>query len=111
MWHIHAQISFGASGAPTIEEAKGVVSIVRNNTGLYTINLRDQFGGFMHASHTPMLAAGAPAAPEMVIRSIANINASSPSIQVAFLDSAGAAADPASGEQVFIHLVLKNTTK
>lgn len=109
--HIFAQVSFAAAGAPTLVSGKGVESIVRNSAGLYTINLQDSFAGVMDIEHKPLLAVGAPAAPLMVIRSVSNINdLSAPSVQVGFTDSSGVATDPASGEQVLMHIILKNTT-
>lgn len=109
--HIFAQVSFAAAGAPTLVSGKGVASITRNSAGLYTIALQDSFAGVMQIDHKPLLASGAPAAPLMVIRSVSNINdLSAPSVQVGFTDAAGVATDPASGEQVLIHITLKNTT-
>lgn len=109
--HIFAQVSFAAAGAPTLVSGKGVASITRNSAGLYTIQLQDSFAGVMQIDHKPLLAAGAPAAPLMVIRSVSNINdLSAPSVQVGFTDETGVATDPASGEQVLIHITLKNTT-
>lgn len=108
---IFAQISFAALGVPTLVAGKGVSSIERVSAGLFNIHLREPFGGVMHVQQMPLLASGAPAAAQMVVRSVSNINTlSDPQIQVEFLDAAGAAIDPASGEQVLMQIILKNTT-
>lgn len=108
---IFAQISFAALGAPTLVSGKGVKSVERLSAGLFRIHLRENFGGVMMVSSSPLLASGAPAAPHMVIRSVSNINdLSDPRVDIVMQDSSGVATDPASGEQIMLQIILKNTT-
>lgn len=107
---IFARVSFGASGAPTLQEGKGISSIVRLSAGLYEIRLREGFAGVMMVAASPLMASGSPASPIMVVREISQSNSlTSPRIRIEFQNAAGAATDPASGSLRLIHIITKNT--
>lgn len=101
---IFARVSFGASGAPTLQAGKGVVSIARVSAGRYHIVLKDTFRTLNMVKHV-FINASAPASPSMFVIVNNTQAASAPSIDIVF-NSAGTATDPASGELVMLQLVL-----
>lgn len=109
---IWMNVSFGANGAATLVSGKnqGISSIsAPTASGAYTITLQDNFARLLEADAS-FIAAGAPAAPEMVIRED-NSAAAGKTIKVVFYAPDGSTATcPASGEVGLIHLVLKNSS-
>ncbi len=126
MVNLFATVSFGASGAPTLQTwdpikrsystagstgTKGIKSIVRVSTGLYTITLQDPYNKFLGAAISFQNASASAAPFQFWPTPNANLNVSAtPSIQVQFANSSGTATDPASGEQVVINLTLMDST-
>lgn len=118
---IYLRVTFGASGAPTIDrsgfQSQGIVSVTRNSAGLYTIVFGTQAGMLdvyykllmvKHVFDESGNSGTAPLSPGMFV--VANsISTSAASIQIEF-NSGGTATDPASGEAVFLEFVLKNST-
>lgn len=87
-----------------------MASVSRLSAGKLRIALENNFSGVMVVTKENKLSAGAPAAPIMVVRDESMISdLSSPRIDVEMLDTAGVATDPASGEVIKLHLILKNT--
>jgi hypothetical protein len=113
---IFAHVTFGASGAPTLDavNSKGVVSITRNSAGLYTIvfgtsALRLDPYSYLCMVKQVFINATAPAAPGMYIVADNSANPALASIQVQF-NAAGVATDPASGEQVKMEMTFRNSS-
>lgn len=109
--HIHAKIAIGASGAPTLNAplSKGILSIVRNSAGDYTIRLTDSFNQLMMVDMLMQNATGIPAAPDMGLKANSVNSATVPSIEIV-TSAAGVATDPASGDTMFLHLVCRNAS-
>jgi len=110
---LYMQVSFGASGAPTLVTTspatnQGIVSITRNAAGKYTILLQDSYVRLMKATHN-FIGASAPASPGMFVVSDSSSNLASPTIQIQF-NAAGVSTDPASGDVVQLQLTLKNSS-
>jgi hypothetical protein len=117
---LFALVTFGASGAPTLNAAKskGIKSITRTSAGLYVVTFGtvgqpavtvDTYNDIFGVHHRFLLASGHPAAPNMFIVSQAVATAGTMTIQ--FDNAAGTAAtDPASGEAVYLTFDLKNST-
>lgn len=108
---IYCDVTFGATGAPTLVQAKskGITSVVRISAGKYTITLMDKYVDLFGIDFIFLNATGIAAAPEMGV--ISNLVASTPpTIQVQFSNNAGAATDPASGDEVKMDIQLKNST-
>lgn len=110
------QVSFGASGAPTLISAvgginnamsKGIASISRLSAGKYRIVLQDNFGGLLMVRHV-FQNATAPAAPGMYIVADNSSNLANPTIDIQF-NAAGTATDPGNGEVVLMEIISKNT--
>ncbi len=108
--HIVAKITIGSSGAPTLTNAKGIVSMTHTGTGAYTIVLKDNYYLFMSASASFISSTSAPAAPSLNVVSETVNSSSAPSVLIQMRDIAGAAADPASTEVMLLHLVMRNAS-
>lgn len=118
---IFAHVTFGATGAPTLDAAnsKGVVSVTRNSAGKYTFVFGTKAG--MLDTYNKLLgvdmvldatgnAGAAPAAPNLYLVGNSVAVAGTCSLQVQFTNSAGTATDPASGEGVYIAFTFKDST-
>lgn len=108
---LFARVTFGATGAPTLDvpKSKGIASIVRNSAGLYTITLSGPFQRLLAMSATFVLSSGIPASP--VYHVVADNSASAtPTLQIQFekLDTP-AATDPANGEEVRMNFIFKDS--
>lgn len=109
---LRAVISIGASGAPSIvaNTSMGIASVVRNSTGDYTIALSHAYGSLMSVKHIFNSGASAPAAPGMYIKANSVSSATAPSIEVV-TNAAGTAADPASGEILYVEIELNESSQ
>lgn len=105
---IMLKVSIGASGAPTIVNGKGVTSIVRNSAGNYSITLKDMHNVLMSTQTSFNSGASAPAAPLVNVQS-ETVN-STKIVRIQCRDIAAAAADPASGEIMMIHLTVRDAS-
>lgn len=104
---LYARITFGASGAPTVDgvNSKGVKSVARTGAGAYTVTLEDPYVRLMGLRHV-CVSATAPAAPSMYVTAE---SVTTKTINVQF-NAAGTSTDPASGEEVRLEIVLKAST-
>lgn len=107
---LFADVTFGSSGAPTLNKAnsKGIKSIVRSSAGKYVITLQDSYQRLLVVKHV-FINATAPAAPGMYIFAQIVGSVTAPTITVIF-NTAGTATDPASGEEVLLQISLNDTT-
>lgn len=116
---LFARVTFGASGAPTLvtAQSKGFKSVTRNNQGIFTFVLgnSNQIDKYVKLLAIQVLndtigAPGVPAAPLYYLSANAVAGAAG-SFQLTFTDDAGATAtDPASGEAIYLHISLSNST-
>jgi len=110
---LFARVAIGSTGAPTLSavNSKGVASITRNGVGTYTIVLQDSYVKLFNVSNSTFLASGTPTHVENpYIKADAVATLASKSFQIVFLDFAGAAVDPGSGEQLRLQIDLSNST-
>jgi hypothetical protein len=108
--HIFAQVTIGASGAPTLNYGGGYISgIVRNSAGDYTLTFRDVWPRLLGVTCSVSASSGVPAAPVLGIKS--NLVATSKTLEIVFSDvETPAATDPANGEILFLDIAVKNST-
>lgn len=108
---LFAQVTYGATGAPTLVTAnsKGIKSVVRNSAGNYTITLQDTYFKFLGVDLTPVVPTGTPAAPVQFMVSQAVTSQTAPTIVLQYLNGT-TATDPASGESVFLTIALGNSS-
>ena len=110
---IFARITFGASGAPTLDtsdfDSMGVESIAQNGTGDYSLVLAPPALKFLGLSGTfEVTATGIGAAPSIGIKSY---TASTRTLVIVTSDlESPAATNPASGEVLYLTLFVKGTT-
>lgn len=119
---IIGQVSFGSTGAPTLTtsnaRSKGVLSVTRNDVGLYTFvfgstgqsSTKDIYFNLLYAA--PVFSKASSVAPSGPIMSIVSnlTNTSTASLQIQLFDYAGVAADPASGETARFMFVFSNSS-
>lgn len=107
---IFMNVSFGAAGAPTLNTNKnfGVISMVKTGTGAYTITLKSKFNRLLKFDSC-FLNATAPAAPGFYVVQD-NSGAATPTILVQFVNAAGTATNPGSGEVGLFQITLKNSS-
>lgn len=109
---LFGRAAIGAVGAPTISAtlSKGIASIARTGVGAYRITLQDKYVALLGLNHFLVLAAGAPAAVGGMVVRAASVTASTPIIDIEFVDGAGAAVELDSGTTLCLELVLKATS-
>lgn len=116
---IFAHITFGTSGAPTLDVAnsKGVVSVTRNSAGVYTFvfgtssSSLDTYNKLLMVKHVfdeSGNAGTAPTAPGLFIVTNSISTVGTASVKVEF-NAAGTATDPASTEAVYMQFMFKNS--
>ncbi len=104
-----AKISIAGSGAPTLTQAKGIASITHNSAGNYTIVMQERTYLLMDVKASFISGASAPAAPIINVVS-EQVNNASPSLIIQCRDLSGAAADPASGEVMLLHIQCRSAS-
>lgn len=105
---LFAEISFGASGAPTIVRGKGFALVTKVSTGYYELSLQDTYQRVLGAS-VMFKGLNAPAAPEVEIRQDRSATDPDPSIRLHFRN-AGTLTEPADGDVVLLTFTLSNST-
>lgn len=115
---IFAHVTFGASGAPTLDSANspGIVSVTRNSAGNFTFvfGTNSQIAldtyNYLLSVNASFVNATAPAAPLVYVSSNSINVVGTASLTLQFSNSSGAATDPASGEQVLLDFILRNSS-
>lgn len=104
---LHAKVSIGASGAPTLiaNDSVGIASIARNSAGLYTITLADKYSSLVDLSILQLAAS----AQDLTFQLTAESVSSAKTLQFV-CKTATTATDPSSGSTLFIKIALKNTS-
>lgn len=108
---LHCHVTFGATGAPTLvaSDSTGIASVTRNSAGNYTIALSDNYNKLLGLESTQLSPSAAPAAPIMCLASQQVSSATAPQLVVQYYN-ATTATDPASGEALFLTLILNNSS-
>jgi hypothetical protein len=109
---VYAQVTFGATGAPTLNKGSNdISSVVRNSAGDYTFTFRSTFAQLLGINYTFNSGASAPTGPFMAVKSNLIATAASKSIEIVFRDAdTPAATDPASGEILYISFTFNNSS-
>ena len=103
--HLYANISIGASGAPTLNAALGIASVARDNAGDYTLTLDDKYNKLLMFKGQILDAAS----EDIVVQPAVDAVASGPSVSF-FTNTAATATDPSNGSTLLIELVLRNSS-
>lgn len=109
---LSANVSIGATGAPTVvaKTGMGILSVVRTGVGAYTITFTNPFAALLDVRVASISGSSAPAAPIIGIVANAVTTAATPNVQIQMRDIAAAAADPASGEILLINIDLDRSS-
>lgn len=109
---LYLDVTFGGTGAPTMVAAnsKGFKSVTRTSAGLFVATLGnsvgvDKYNKLLFAGATFVLASGIPAA---MLMHVVSFTGSVLTFQLEDADTP-AATDPASGEEMLMHVVLSNS--
>lgn len=121
---IYGQVAIGSTGAPTLSvvNSKGILSIVRNSAGNYTItfgvvqngvNAKDVYVKLLTASGIVANSTGIAASTDMgIVNTAATLGAAgtaASSINVVFSE-AGTATELASGDTLYLAFTLQDST-
>lgn len=106
---LFAEVSFGASGAPTLVLGKGIASVAKTATGVYTFTLQDTYQRTLGVAST-WKGAAAPAGVLVVLDADNSASSPTPTVVLKVYNEAGAATEPASDEAVLVALTFSNST-
>lgn len=117
---IFAKVTYGASGAPTLDTSvsKGVVSVTKNSTGVYTFvfgtnaSMLDTYNKLLGVHVTYDGSGDSDAAPDAPLwnitdNSIATVG--SASIQITFRNTSGTATNPSQNEVMYFQFTFRNS--
>lgn len=106
--HLFMRADIGATGAPTLDTAnsKGIASITRNDTGDYTIALDEPYPVLL-ACHPMMLEADDTDITFQVISQ--DVSGTSPNVKIGS-HAAATPTDPPNGSDLYVHIILKNSS-
>lgn len=107
---LFANISIGASGAPTLNaNSRGIKSVTRNSAGDYSIALEDKYTKLLEMNSNFITSTGTDAALEPTITSDSSA-AAVPLIRIVYRVAAGTATDPSNGAIALIKMILRNSS-
>jgi hypothetical protein len=112
---LFAQVAIGVTGAPTLTantttapKNKGILSIVRNSTGNYTLTMQDPYVELLYAYAVTSHSGVIPVAPDF---SIFTHSETAPNAILTFqMSAAGVATDPNSGDTLRIIIAYGAST-
>lgn len=109
---VYAQVTFGASGAPTLNKGSADISgIVRNSAGNYTLTFRQTFQQLLGVNVVFNSGSSLPTAPSMYIAANTTATAATRALNIVFTDlETPAATDPASGEIAYLQIIFNNSS-
>lgn len=138
--HVHARLTFGASGAVTLQRwqaakatytaagaagnGNGILSVtqVDSTTGVYDLVLggaqsaggattKDRYRRLVFAQAFMGGASGTSTVTKVTHDTdVTDVDAATPTVRLCCFDAADAAVDPGSGEEMLVHLVLQNSS-
>lgn len=110
--NLFAVVSFGAAGAPTLNtsnNSKGIASISRTAQGSFLITLQDSYWKFLSLDGVFLTSGAGPAAGTIAL-SAEDVDLQAGGTLQLQTQNGGINTDPASGEVLYLHLVLSNSS-
>lgn len=104
---LYLEVSFGATGAPTIVSGVGITSITRNDAGDYTIVLDDRYHGGLKYFDGVLLDA---AAEDIYFQLQESRVASATKDLDIFCLTGSSATDPSNGSKAYFKFEVKTST-
>lgn len=111
--HLYGQVTFGASGAIASQNSKGFsVAQTASEAGRYTVTLEDRYSTLLFVGCNIEGAADTAFGATGLIRALRNVDMSSKTFDIQLVEADGnlADTDPASGDVLYICIVLKNSS-
>jgi hypothetical protein len=129
---LFARVSVAAAGAVTLKKwnpatrtysaaptsgvgsysvgSQGIKTVARTGTGLWTVTLQDSYQRLLGAFFTCSNSTGAMTVVTMGVDTDGDVTSNTaPTVMLVFSSSASTAADPASGDEIDLHLILQNS--
>lgn len=105
--HLHAKVSIGATGAPTLSanDSVGTTSITRDSAGVYILTLDDKYNSLVDFKVMQVAATA-----EDLTFQIESETVSTTKIIKFQCKAAAVETDPSSGSTLIISIALKNTS-
>src|SRR5581483_10117924 len=108
--HLFANISIGATGAPTLNTgSRGIKSVTRTGVGSYTIALEDQYQKLLDMDWGLISTTRTDAALGCLIAADNSANAS-PGVNITFRVAAGTLTEISNGAVLLLNLLLRNSS-
>jgi hypothetical protein len=108
---LFANVSIGASGAPTLNaNARGIASVAATGAGAYTITLQDKYTKLLDISSSFITSTGTDAALEDDDHRRRCGQLASYRHDVVFRVAAGTATDPSNGAVLLLKIMLRNSS-
>lgn len=110
--NLFAVVSFGASGAPTLNtsnNSKGIASISRTAEGSFLITLQDSYYKFLCMNGVFLTSGAGPEASTIALSAVSVGTQSGGTLQMQ-TQNGGINTDPASGESLYLHIILGNSS-
>jgi hypothetical protein len=106
--HLYGYVTFGASGAIATSDCLGfAVTKVAATTGQYLVTFSDGYPSMLFWDAT-LMNAGTAKGDQLEAREV--YQTSDSTITLEYINDAGSAADITSGDAVWFHFVMRNTT-
>jgi hypothetical protein len=111
--NLFGKTAIGSTGASTISVAnsKGIASIARTAAGKYLITLNDAYNKFLGINVVINNAAGISASPDVgILTTGTNVSTSTGGTIIMQLSAAGSAVELVSGDTMYLHIILGNSS-
>jgi hypothetical protein len=107
---LFAELTF-TGGTPALARGKGIASVSKLGTGVFTITLQDSYVALLNMSVCVTTVGGVlAAAPIVQNRFTTDVTAATPIVNLGCYSLAGALTDPANVDRLFVALTLSNST-
>jgi hypothetical protein len=105
---LFVKAAIGATGAPTIDTSasKGISTIVRNDTGDYTITLAERYNSLLMVDIMFLEADDTDLTSQVISEAV---SAATPVVKIGF-HAAATPTDPSDGSTIYVRITLKNSS-
>ena len=106
---LYVKATIGGTGAPTLvtDASKGILSITRNDTGDYTIALKEPYNSLLAVN--PMILDATDRDLTFQIISEDVVSSTAPNVKIGS-HAAATPTDPPSGSILYVEIVLRNSS-
>lgn len=101
--------TLNGAGAPTALAGKGLNTLVRTSTGVFTLTLSDRYYALLVAQCDYTNVIGLSGLTSLSLGVTSNVNNATPTVTFTFVNGSGVVTDPPSGLGISFLIFLKNT--